>query len=95
MTEREEFLEDALQHILRTAQNSRTRTKRLAWIEKRCQESLDGIPYDRDNFDLPVMKTLTPIKYEEKIKDLKREIEFYKGMSLIQRIKFLFKGATK
>lgn len=89
-TEREEFLEAALQHILRTAQNSRTRTKRLAWIEKRCKEALDGIPYDRDKFDLPVMKTLTPIKYEEKIRELKREIEEYHSMGVGQRIKFLF-----
>jgi len=95
MTAREDFLESALSHILRTAQNSRTRTKRLLWIEKRCQDALDGIAYNRDEFELPTMNAKSPCKYDEEIRELKREIWSYKNMSFVQRIKFMFMGGGK
>jgi len=95
MTAREDFLESALSHILRTAQNSRTRTKRLLWIEKRCQDALDGIPYNRDEFELPTMNAKSPCKYDEEIRELKREIWSHKNMTFVQRIKFVFMRGDK
>lgn len=95
MTAREDFLESALSHILRTAQNSRTRTKRLLWIEKRCQDALDGIEYNRDEFELPTMNAKSPCRYDTEIRELKREIWSYKNMTLVQRIKFVFTGGGK
>ena len=94
-TEREKFLEDALSHILNTARNSRTRTKRLAWIEKRCQDAVDGVVYNRDEFVLPVMNTKAPISYEIDIMHLKRELKEYKNMTFFQRIVWAFKGEKK
>ena len=95
MTAREDFLEDALSHVIRTAQNSRTRTKRLLWIEKRCQDALDGVPYNRDEFELPTMNAKSPCRYDEEIRELKREIKGYQEMGLVERIKFVFVGCVK
>ena len=94
-TERIEFLEDALRHIIRTAENSRTRTKRLAWIGKRCKDALDGVPYNRDEFDLPVMNTKSPVEYELMLRETKQELRRFKDMNFIKRFVFLFKGNNK
>jgi hypothetical protein len=91
-TEREVFLEDALLHIQNTARNSRTRTKRLAWIQKRCQDAIDGVVYNRDEFVLPRMDTKTPIEYSRLIAELKSKVGEYKNMTLFQRIVWAFKG---
>lgn len=95
MTAREDFLEDALSHVIRTAQNSRTRTKRLLWIEKRCQDALEGVAYNRDEFELPTMNAKSPCRYDEEIRELKREIKGYQNMQLVERIKFMFMGDAK
>ena len=92
MNTRTEFLENTLLHIIRTAQNSRTQTKRLLWIEKRCKDALDGIPYNRDEFVLPVMNTKTPVEYDRIISELKSQINAVKNMTFLQRVKFVFMG---
>lgn len=66
--------DDALNHIIKMCRNSRTRTKRLAFIEKRAQEALDNIPYDRDNFDIPDQMIKSPSEYELEIRNLKQQI---------------------
>jgi hypothetical protein len=47
-----EILRDALDHIMRTANSSRTQTRRLRWITKRCECALDGND-DWKEIDLP------------------------------------------
>lgn len=91
--DREDLLVNALMHIAKVANNSRTKTKRLAFIEKRALDAVDGVEYNRDEFVLPVMDTLTPSQYDYKIRELKREIREYKEMSFVQRIVWAFKGA--
>lgn len=66
--------DDALLHIIKLCRASRTRTKRLAVIEKRAQEALEGIPYDRDNFDVPDRSIKSPSEYELEIKALRRQV---------------------
>lgn len=90
--DREDQLVNALMHIAKVAHNSRTKTKRLAFIEKRALDAVDGVEYNRDEFVLPVMDTLTPLQYDHKIRELKREIREYKEMSFVQRIVWAFKG---
>ncbi|WP_213956293.1 hypothetical protein [Variovorax sp. dw_954] len=46
-------LRNALDHIAKTARNSRTSTRRLRWIEQRALFALEGKPYDNTAFDLP------------------------------------------
>lgn len=40
--EQNEILIDALDHIIRTAQRSRTQTRRLRWIAERARCAIDG-----------------------------------------------------
>lgn len=49
----EDMLRDALDHIARTADQSRSQTRRLRWIAERARLALRGIPYDDTAFDLP------------------------------------------
>lgn len=91
-TEREQFLEDALDHIVKTARNSRTSSKRLRFIEKRAEDAILGIPYRRDEFELPKMNTLSPCQYETLLRDREKELKIYKEMSFIKRIIWAFKG---
>lgn len=90
---REERLESALQHIIHVAKRSRTGSKRLLWIQKRAEDCLNGVDYDRETFVLPASPTKTPAEYEKHIRFLKRELHSYKNMGIIQRILFLFRGA--
>lgn len=46
-------LVDALHHIGRTAERSRTSTRRLRWIQQRAEWALLGRPYVQEQFDLP------------------------------------------
>jgi hypothetical protein len=48
-----QHLRNALDHIAKTARNSRTSTRRLRWIEQRALFALEGKPYDKEAFDLP------------------------------------------
>ena len=64
----------ALSHIIKVCRNSRTRTKRLAFIEKRAQEALDDIPYDRETFEIPKADVKTPVEYELEIRNLKIQV---------------------
>ena len=95
MNDRIDFLEDALKHIINTAERSRTQTKRLAWIIQRAEDAINGVEYNRDSFTLPARDSLTSPEYEFKIRELKRELKTYKEMTFVQRIKFLFKGDIK
>lgn len=94
-TEREQFLENALDHIAKTARNSRTSSKRLRFIEKRAEDAILGIPYRREEFELPKMDTLSANQYERLLKDREKEIAFYKKMSFINRIVWAIKGEKK
>lgn len=47
------LMHDALGHIKRICQNSRTSTRRLRWIEQRADWAIEGREYDRDQFALP------------------------------------------
>ena len=94
-TEREQFLEDALDHIVKTARNSRTSSKRLRFIEKRAEDAILGIPYNREEFELPKMKTLSANQYERLLKDREKELAFYKEMSFIERIVWAIRGEKK
>ena len=94
-TEHEQFLEDALDHIVKIARNSRTSSKRLRWIQKRAEDALLGIPYKREEFELPKMKTLSANQYERLLKDREKEIAFYKEMSFIERIVWAIKGEKR
>lgn len=94
-TEREQFLEDALDHIAKTARNSRTSSKRLRWIEKRAEDAILGIPYKRDEFELPRMDTLSASQYERLLKDREKELAFYKGMTFTKRIIWAIRGEKK
>lgn len=89
---REDFLRDALDHIAKVASNSRTRTKRLAFIEKRAVDAIEGVPYARDSFVLPIMETKAPAEFDYEIRGLKRELNQYKNMTFFQRVVWAFKG---
>lgn len=67
----------------------------LEWVEKRAEDCLNGVDYDRGTFVLPTSPTKTPAEYEKHIRFLKRELRSYKNMSIIQRILFVFTGAKK
>lgn len=47
------LLVDALGHIKRICENSRTGTRRLRWVIQRATWALAGKEYDRDQFSLP------------------------------------------
>lgn len=49
-----ELLRAALEHIQKTAGQSRTQTRRLRWISKRAELALAGRPYVSSEHDLPV-----------------------------------------
>ena len=70
--------EDALDHIYKIADRSRAMTKRLAFIRKRAKEALDGIPYDRANYDIPDRTIKSPAEYEQEIRNLKNQIQQYR-----------------
>ncbi|MNO15121.1 hypothetical protein D3C76_47790 [compost metagenome] len=61
-------LREALHHIRKTCEQSRTETRRLRWIAQRAQWAIDGRPYDDSAFDLPKDATGSNEK-------LKRELE--------------------
>lgn len=90
---REDSLRDALDHIAKVASNSRTRTKRLSFIEKRAVDAIEGVPYDCDSFVLPIMETKSPAQFDYEIRGLKRELTQYKNMTFFQRIVWAFKGS--
>lgn len=91
-TKREQFLEDALDHIVKTARNSRTSSKRLRFIEKRAEDAILGIPYRREEFELPTMKTLSANQYEMLLRDREKELKIYKEMSFIKRVIWTITG---
>lgn len=78
--------EGALRHILTIAQRSRTRTKRLAFIEKRAKYALEGKPYIREDFDIPDRKIKSPAEYELEIRKLKDQILQYRDILEENRI---------
>ena len=94
-SQREQLLENALDHIAKTARNSRTNSKRIRWIEKRAEDAILGIPYNRDDFELPKMNTLSASQYERLLKDREKELAFYKEMSFINRIVWAIRGEKK
>jgi hypothetical protein len=55
-----EVLRSALDHIVRTARNSSTSTRRTRWIAARAQMALDGKPYSDAMFDLPKVDNSSP-----------------------------------
>ena len=52
-----DVLQDALDHIMRTARASSTQTRRLRWIASRAEAALQGRPYIAAEHDLPKMVT--------------------------------------
>ena len=94
-SQREQFLEDALDHIAKTARNSRTSSKRIRWIEKRAEDAILGIPYNREEFELPKMNTLSASQYERLLQDREKELKIYKEMTFIERIVWAFRGEKK
>lgn len=48
-----EMMRGALDHIARTARNSRTSTRRLRWIERRAVLAIGGTPYSDEAVELP------------------------------------------
>lgn len=44
---------DALGHIILTAKNSSTSTRRMRWIQRRAEMAIDNQPYSEASFDLP------------------------------------------
>lgn len=68
---RADLLLDALQHIVKTCQRSRTSTRRLRWIGKRAQWALEGKPYDDSAFDLPKDAGETQEKLSLEVKQLR------------------------
>lgn len=49
----EDLLRDALDHIARTARQSRSQTRRIRWIAERAELALRGRPYVEDELNLP------------------------------------------
>ena len=78
MEDRVRFLEQALDHIINTCRGSRTRTNRLAWIEQRAQEAIDGIPYDREKFVPVKLNQKSAGDYEGEIRRLEAIIDKYR-----------------
>lgn len=68
-------LRDALQHIVKTCQRSRTSTRRLRWLEQRAQWALDGRPYDDQAFDLPKDATGSQEKLRLEVRSLREDAE--------------------
>ena len=67
-------LHDALEHILKIAQGSRTQTKRLRRIALRAEKALNGEEFTQeDAVRLPTKLARDPISYEKEIRFLKRE----------------------
>lgn len=66
-------LRDALDHIQRTADNSRTMTRRLAFISERASMALSGEAYETGAIDLPKQRTPTPAQWELRYRHLKKE----------------------
>jgi len=66
-------LRDALDHIQRTADNSRTMTRRLAFISERASMALNGEAYETGAIDLPKQRTPTPAQWELRYRHLKKE----------------------
>lgn len=50
-----EVLQDALDHIMRTARASSSQTRRLRWIASRAEAALQGRPYIASEHELPKM----------------------------------------
>ena len=67
-------LEDALYHILRMAQNSRSQTKRIRRIALRAEKALNGEVHDqKESATLPKFVARQPMSYETEIRILKRQ----------------------
>ncbi|MFW6344827.1 MAG: hypothetical protein ACOC0M_00630 [Halomonas sp.] len=65
---------DALGHIRRTAENSRSQTRRLRFIAERARMALEGEIYQPGAIDLPKEQpTPTPQQWELRYRALKRE----------------------
>lgn len=73
-----DLLSEALEHIIKVARASRTRTNRLAWIEQRAVEALHGVPYDRDNFKPLHLNQKSALGYEGEIRRLKGIVNKYR-----------------
>lgn len=50
-----EILQDALDHIMRTARASSSQTRRLRWIASRAEAALQGRPFVASEHDQPKM----------------------------------------
>ncbi|MCP1404609.1 hypothetical protein [Achromobacter insolitus] len=50
-----EILQDALDHIMRTARASSSQTRRLRWITSRAEAALQGKPFIASEHDQPKM----------------------------------------
>lgn len=69
-------LHDALEHILKIAQGSRTQTKRLRRIALRAEKALNGEEFSQEEAaSLPTKLARDPISYEKEIRFLRRERE--------------------
>lgn len=72
------LLNEALEHIIKVARASRTRTNRLAWIEQRAVEALKGVPYDRENFTPTKLNQKSACDYEAEIRRLRGIVNKYR-----------------
>lgn len=67
------ILADALDHIARTAANSRSLPRRIRWIQARAEGALAGDPNAADSLDLPKSAGPdTPERLQKRIEHLKR-----------------------
>lgn len=65
----------ALDHIRKTATQSRTQSRRLRWIEQRAIWALEGRPYDNSQFDLPKDSATSAVKAELKATRLRKDLD--------------------
>ena len=65
-------LRAALDHIAKTAEASRTSTRRLRWIQKRAELALAGVPYDIRALELPKDNPDATEKLKRKLGHAKR-----------------------
>lgn len=63
---------DALDHIARSAAQSRSQTRRLRWIERRASMALCGEDYNEAAFDLP--KSAGPDTHEKLLRRMNYHI---------------------
>jgi len=68
------FLRDALDHIARTAHQSRMQTVRVRWIEARANGALEGKPYVRGQFQEPRNRANEADRLQRQVRQLNAEL---------------------